>query len=154
MCSTTIVTTSILTVEDVVYSGLLKTVVTIVLDFENVIRNTILHHLGCIDTSPTDNYFSSGDYVWKAPLSGLHGRLSSVIAEGTLPITSLDFKRILKLRNSLAHNDFSVSPEDEIDPIQTENYLKFLRNDRKKIEHFIESGIERQPNYKQFAQFS
>ena len=51
----------ILTVEDVVYSEFTKNkLLLLFLDFENVIRNTILHHLGCIDTSPNRlNYFSA-----------------------------------------------------------------------------------------------
>ncbi len=55
--------------------------------------------------------------------------------------------------NALSHNDFAITPEGEIDPQKTSNYISFLKENYRYINDFIESceGINTL-QYTEFAQ--
>jgi len=140
----------IISVQDIVYSEYNKTeMLSSLLNLEICIRDKYLHFLGSMETRTSNSdYFVGNEPVWKAKIAGVYSKLVSVLPNESFPFTKKKFQDIMRLRNSMAHNDFSLSPNDEADPKKTGDYLKFLQEDTSKIDAFGKMST----NYTEFAQ--
>jgi len=140
----------IISVEDIVYSEYNKTeMLSSLLNLEICIRDKYLHLLGSMETNASKSAYFAGDFpVWKAKIADVYSKLVSVLPNNSLPFGKTKFQAIMRLRNSMAHNDFSLSPNDEADPKKTGDYLKFLQEDTSKIDAFGKISTK----YTEFAQ--
>ena len=140
----------IISVQDIVYSEYNKTeMLSSLLNLEICIRDKYLHFLGSMETNASNSaYFAGGFPIWKAKIADVYSKLVSVLPNESFPFVKKRFQAIMRLRNSMAHNDFSLSPNDEADPKKTGDYLKFLQEDTSKIDAFGKIST----NYTEFAQ--
>ena len=106
------------------------------IDLEISIRDTYMHLIGH-SQSPTEfDYYFSGNTPWKQNISLVYERLVTMLPEQIVPFDLEQFTAIKSIRNGMAHNDFSIKPEDEIDPEKTNDYLSLLTHYMDSIRDF------------------
>ena len=143
----------IITPQDIIYSEFNKNgMLSSLLNLEICVRDSLLHLLSDEDiaSSNTDYFVRSGP-VWKGQITTVYARLLSKSPEDTLPFDNKQFHRIMRLRNSMAHNDFSLTANDEADPKKTREYLEFLQHDASKIQRFVDDYQNIGVRYSEFS---
>ena len=143
----------IITPQDIIYSEFNKNgMLSSLLKLEICVRDSLLHLLSNEDiaSSNTDYFVRSGP-VWKGQITTVYARLLSKSPEDVLPFDNKQFHRIMRLRNSMAHNDFSLTANDEADPKKTREYLEFLQHDASKIEEFVDDYEKIGVKYSEFS---
>ena len=143
----------IITPQDIIYSEFNKNgMLSSLLNLEICVRDSLLHLLSDEDiaSSNTDYFVRSGP-VWKGQITTVYARLLSKSLEDTLPFDNKQFHRIMRLRNSMAHNDFSLTANDEADPKKTREYLEFLQHDASKIQRFVDDYQNIGVRYSEFS---
>jgi len=127
----------IITPQDVVFSEHTKArMARQFLNLEINVRNTYLHHLATSKTPSRLNYFINKDMVWRAQIGEVFDRLRVQLPRETKQIKN-KFTEIFRLRNAMAHNDFAIKPDAEIDPQKTHKYIIFLREESPVVKTFI-----------------
>ena len=145
----------IITPQDIIYSEFNKNgMLSSLLNLEICVRDSLLHLLSDEDiaSSNTDYFVRSGP-VWKGQITTVYARLLSKSPEDTLPFDNKQFHRIMRLRNSMAHNDFSLTANDEADPKKTREYLEFLQHDASKIQRFVDDYQNIGVRYSEFSKY-
>lgn len=143
----------IITHQDIIYSEFNKNgMLSSLLNLEICVRDSLLHLLSDEDiaSSNTDYFVRSGP-VWKGQITTVFARLLSKSPEDVLPFDNKQFHRIMRLRNSMAHNDFSLTANDEADPKKTREYLEFLQHDASKIQRFVDDYQKIGVKYSEFS---
>jgi hypothetical protein len=143
----------IITAQDIVFAEDTKTqMAKQFLKLEIQVRNTYLHVLATQKKPDKSQYYVGRDIAWKASIADVYARLVKQLPENKKAFSNRDFKNIFLLRNAMAHNDFVVTPEGEIDPQKTSKYISFLKDEYRAIHDFIEfcEGI----NTLQYAEFA
>lgn len=144
----------IITAQDIVFAEDTKTkMAKQFLKLEIQVRNTYLHVLGTQKKTDKSEYFVGTAFAWKAKIADVYALLVKQLPEEKDVFSNSDFKNIFLLRNSMAHNDFAVTPEGEIDPQKTTKYMSFLKGKNRSIHDFIAfcEGISTL-QYTEFAQ--
>ena len=143
----------IITPQDIIYSEFNKNgMLSSLLNLEICVRDSLLHLLSDEDiTSSNTDYFVRSGPVWKGQITTVYARLLSKSPEDTLPFDNKQFHRIMRLRNSMAHNDFSLTANDEADPKKTREYLEFLQHDASKIQRFVDDYQNIGVRYSEFS---
>lgn len=143
----------IITPQDIIYSEFNKNgMLSSLLNLEICVRDLLLHLLSNEDiASSNTNYFVRSGPVWKGQITTVYARLLSKSPEDVLPFDNKQFHRIMRLRNSMAHNDFSLTANDEADPKKTREYLEFLQHDASKIEEFVDDYEKIGVKYSEFS---
>ena len=143
----------IITPQDIIYSEFNKNgMLSSLLNLEICVRDSLLHLLSNEDiASSNTNYFVRSGPVWKGQITTVYARLLSKSPEDVLPFDNKQFHRIMRLRNSMAHNDFSLTADDEADPKKTREYLEFLQHDASKIEEFVDDYEKIGVKYSEFS---
>ena len=143
----------IITPQDIIYSEFNKNgMLSSLLNLEICVRDLLLHLISNQDiaSSNTDYFVRSGP-VWKGQITTVYARLLSKSPEGNSPFDNKQFHRIMRLRNSMAHNDFSLTANDEADPKKTREYLEFLQHDAMKIQRFTDDYQQIGIKYSEFS---
>jgi hypothetical protein len=143
----------LITPQDIIYSEFNKSgMLSSLLNLEICVRDSLLHILSNQDiaSSNTDYFVRSGP-VWKGQITTVYARLLSKSPEGNSPFDNKQFHRIMRLRNSMAHNDFSLTANDEADPKKTGEYLEFLQHDAMKIQQFTDDYQQIGIKYSEFS---
>jgi hypothetical protein len=143
----------LITPQDIIYSEFNKSgMLSSLLNLEICVRDSLLHILSNQDiaSSNTDYFVRSGP-VWKGQITTVYARLLSKSPEGNSPFDNKQFHRIMRLRNSMAHNDFSLTANDEADPKKTGEYLEFLQHDAMKIQRFTDDYQQIGIKYSEFS---
>ena len=127
----------IITPQDVVFSE--HTKVRMAMEFLNLelnVRNSYLHRLATGKISTKLNYRIDGDLVWRVSISALCVKLNQILPPESKLFNNRKFKEIFKLRNAMAHNDFAMKPDAQIDPQKTHKYILFLKSDLPVVKTF------------------
>lgn len=143
----------LITPQDIIYSDFNKNgMLSSLLNLEICVRDSLLHLISNQDiaSSNTDYFVRSGP-VWKGQITTVYARLLSKSPEGNSPFDNKQFHRIMRLRNSMAHNDFSLTANDEADPKKTREYLEFLQHDALKIQRFTDDYQQIGIKYSEFS---
>lgn len=143
----------LITPQDIIYSEFNKNgMLSSLLNLEICVRDSLLHLISNQDiaSSNTDYFVRSGP-VWKGQITTVYARLLSKSPEGNSPFDNKQFHRIMRLRNSMAHNDFSLTANDEADPKKTREYLEFLQHDALKIQRFTDDYQQIGIKYSEFS---
>jgi hypothetical protein len=145
----------IITAQDIVFAEDTKTqMAKQFLKLEIQVRNTYLHVLATKVSPDKSKYYfgTTREIAWKASIADVYAGLVKQLPENKKAFSNSDFKNIFLLRNAMAHNDFAVTPEGEIDPQKTSKYISFLKDEYRAIHDFIEfcEGI----NTLQYAEFA
>jgi len=109
------------------------------LKLEIRVRNTYLHFLATEERPKKSEYLVAGAFAWKAKIADVYTRLIKRLPKEINVLSNPEFRKIFLLRNALSHNDFAITPEGEIDPQKTSNYISFLKGNYPYINDFIES---------------
>lgn len=139
--------------QDIIYSEFNKNrMLSSLLNLEICVRDSLLHLLSNEDiTSSNTDYFVRSGPVWKGQITTVYARLLSKSPEDFSPFDNKQFHRIMRLRNSMAHNDFSTTANDEADPKKTREYLEFLQHDASKIQGFVDDYQKIGVKYSEFS---
>jgi hypothetical protein len=143
----------IITAQDIVFAEDTKTkIAKQFLKLEIQVRNTYLHVLATQEKPDKSEYLVGRDIAWKAPIADVYVRLVKHLPEEKKLFSNLDFKNIFLLRNAMAHNDFAVTPEGEIDPQKTSKYISFLKDKNRSVHDFI--ALCEEINTLQYTEFA
>lgn len=133
----------ILTLQDVVFSEYTKSkMLSMFLSIEVKLRDLYMHHLSGQSINDNSKYNIVGfkqkiQPVWSISVRDIFDQMKReypLLSKEILPRGVFD--KILSLRNSIAHNDFLITPQDEIDSKKTIGYISFLKNQSDIIEKF------------------
>ena len=143
----------IITAQDLVFAEDTKTkIAKQFLKLEIQVRNTYLHVLATQEKPDKSEYLVGRDIAWKAPIADVYVRLVKHLPEEKKLFSNRDFKNIFLLRNAMAHNDFAVTPEGEIDPQKTSKYISFLKDKNRSVHDFI--ALCEEINTLQYTEFA
>ena len=133
----------IVTLQDVVFSEYSKTkMLSMFLSIEVKLRDLYMHHLSGKPIKNNSKYNIVGFKQKKKPVWTISVRDVYNLMKRDYPLLSKEilsvraFDKIQNLRNSIAHNDFLITPQDEIDSEKTNGYISFLKNQRDIIQKF------------------
>ena len=133
----------IVTLQDVVFSEYSKSkMLSMFLSIEVKLRDIYMHHLSGQPIKNNSKYNIVGFKQKKKPVWAISVRDIYNLMKREYPLLSKEvlsgraFDKILNLRNSIAHNDFLITPQDEIDSEKTNGYISFLKNQSDIIQKF------------------
>ena len=134
----------IITPQDVVFSEHTKTkMMSSFVEFERHIRDTYMHYIGESDNDYIPRYWLKiGDAqkgpVWREGLKDVYRVLWEILPD---EIRSLEpnviEEAVIALRNSMAHADFQLTPQEQIEHTKLNKYLLYLRSYYAKIQTLV-----------------
>ena len=150
----------IITPQDVVFSEHTKTkMMSSFVEFERHTRDTYMYYIGKSDNDYTPRYWLKiGDTqkgpVWREGLKDVYRVLWEILPD---EIRSLEpnviEEAVIALRNSMAHADFQLTPQEQIEHSKLNKYLLYLRSYYAKIQTLV-THLERVNRGAYFNEFA
>ena len=136
----------IITPQDVVFSENTKMkMMSSFVEFERHTRDTYMHYIGESGNDFSQRYWLSLDDkqkgpVWREGLKDVYRSLWHHLPEEMRLIKPNVMENVvISLRNSMAHVDFQLTPEEEIDSSKLDEYLLYLSHYYAKIQRLVAS---------------
>ena len=150
----------IITPQDVVFSEHTKTKMTSsFVEFERHTRDTYMHYIGESGNDLALSYYLELDKVekgavWRAGLSDVYRALWEILPDQMRLIEPSVMKdNVIGLRNSMAHADFQLTPQEQIEHTKLNKHLLYLRFYYAKIQTLVAllERVNRGAYYNEFA---
>ena len=150
----------IITPQDVVFSEHTKNkMMSSFVEFERHTRDTYMHYIGESENDFALSYYLELDKiekgaVWRAGLSDVYRALWEILPDQMRLIEpSVMQDDVIALRNSMAHADFQLTPEEEIDSTKVNKYLFYLKFDYTKVQSYVTlcESVNGSTYYNEFA---
>ena len=134
----------IITPQDVVFSEHTKTkMMSSFVEFERHTRDTYMYYIGKSENDLALSYYFELDEVdkgpvWRAGLSDVYRALWEILPDQMRLIEPSVMKDdVIALRNSMAHADFQLTPQEQIEQTKLNKYLLYLKSDYAKIQTLV-----------------
>jgi hypothetical protein len=134
----------IITPQDVVFSEHTKTkMMSSFVEFERHTRDTYMCYIGKSENDLALSYSLELDEVdkgpvWRAGLSDVYRALWEILPDQMRLIEPSVMKDdVIALRNSMAHADFQLTPQEQIEQTKLNKYLLYLKSDYAKIQTLV-----------------
>ena len=150
----------IITPQDVVFSEHTKTkMMSSFVEFERHTRDTYMHYIGESGNDLALSYYLELDKVekgavWRAGLSDVYRALWEILPDQMRLIEPSVMKdNVIGLRNSMAHADFQLTPQEQIEHTKLNKHLLYLRFYYAKIQTLVAllERVNRGAYYNEFA---
>lgn len=140
----------IITLQDVVFSEFTKRrLLNEFLGLEIWTRNQVMFYLGRVQQPRRPKrYMVQGKNdkfaypVWTAGIKSVYKKFLKLSDDQKPLFNKKEFGSIMKLRNQLAHHDFIVTPEDEIDPQKTKRFFEYMMSKRDLVSQLTKKSNE------------
>jgi hypothetical protein len=134
----------IITPQDVVFSEHTKTkMISSFVEFERHTRDTYMYYIGKSENDLALSYYFELDEVdkgpvWRAGLSDVYRALWEILPDQMRLIEPSVMKNdVIALRNSMAHADFQLTPQEQIEQTKLNKYLLYLKSYYAKIQTLV-----------------
>ena len=122
----------IITPQDVVFSEHTKTkMMSSFVEFERHTRDTYMYYVGKYDNDDHPRFWRSGSKgpIWRAGLKDVYRALWEILPDEMPSLEpNVIEEAVIALRNSMAHADFQLTPQEQIEHSKLNKYLLYLRS--------------------------
>jgi len=145
----------IITPQDVVFSEHTKTkMMSSFVEFERHTRDTYMYYVGKSDNDHPRFWRPSQGPIWRAGLKDVYRALWEILPDEMPSLEpNVIEEAVIALRNSMAHADFQLTPQEQIEHTKLNKYLLYLRSYYAKIQTLV-THLERVNRGAYFNEFA